>query len=390
VLQVREGIAPALIAPAGSAERGRVGTLDTEVRGREGAVAQGRARDALARPLWIVAVCSLVALLRFAHAALVPLALALLVAFVLSGVVEALRRRGVPRGLSASVLLLMAALALGGVVELTWAPAQQWVQSAPRIFRTIDHKVRPAQSVVRRLDYIARRAAALANSDGDSAPGTPAAPAAAAADLTPLEVFAATGWVVGAILTVMAFALLLLIAGPPTLARMTVALAADLHAVHVLQIIDAIRREVGRYYGTLVLINLGFGTVVAGAMWLLGMPNPALWGVMAGVLNFIPFLGAATTFAVVTLVALVTFDGIGHVLLVAGSYLLLAGVEGHVVEPIFLGRRLKLNPVVVLTALWLGGWLWGIPGVLLALPAVVAVKIARGSSREAKAAQVLP
>ena len=358
---------------------------------------QARALHALVRPLWIVAICSVIALLRLAHAALVPLALALLVAFVLSGIVEALWRRGVPRALSASVLLIVAALALGGVIQLTWAPAQQWMLSAPRVLRTIEHKVRPAQSLLRRLDDIARRATALANSDGAdgaAAPASPTVPATApAAVVTPIEVFAATGWVVGGIVTVIAFALLLLIAGPPTLARMMVALAADLRAVHALQIIDAIRLEVGRYYGTMLLINLGFGALVAGVMRLLGMPNPVLWGVIAGALNFIPLLGSATTFTIVTVVALVTFDALGHVLLVAGTYLVLATVEGHIVEPIFFGKRLDLNPLIVLTALWLGGWLWGIPGVVLALPTVVAIRVARrmsGSSGGAYAAALLP
>lgn len=345
---------------------------------------------ALLRPLWVVAFCSLIALLRAAHAALVPLALALLVACVLSGVVEWLRRHHIPRGVSASVLLLAVALALGGVAQLTWAPAQQWMQSAPRVLHTIERKVRPAQSLLRRLDYIAKRATALAQSDGESAaaPGsaTPGsvetvAPASPPAMVTPLELFTATGWLLAGLVTVIAFALLLLIAGPPALARMAVALAADLRAVRVLEVIDAIRLDVGRYYGTMLLINIGFGAVVAGAMSLLGMPNAVLWGAIAGVLNFIPVLGSAVTFTIVTVVALVTFSSTTQMLLVAGSYLLIATVEGHVVEPVFFGKSLDLNPLVVLTSLWLGGWLWGIPGVVLALPVVLAVRSVRRLAR---------
>ena len=338
-----------------------------------------RVLHALVRPLWIVAICCLVAVMRAAHSALVPLALALLVAFVLSGIVEWCCRRGIPRGISASVLLIVLAAALGGIAELTWAPAQHWMQDAPRVLQTIERKVRPAQSLLRRLDYIAKRATALANNDGPAS----AAGAAAAAQssptvlVTPLEVFTATGWMLLGFVTVMAFALLLLVIGPPALARMTVALAANLRAVYVLELIDAIRLDVGRYYGTMLLINIGFGTVVAGVMRLLGMPNPVLWGAIAGVLNFIPFLGSATTFTIVTVVALVTFNTITPVLLVSGSYLLLAAIEGHVIEPVFLGRSLDLSPLVVLTALWLGGWLWGIPGMVLALPVVVAIRCMR-------------
>ena len=103
-------------------------------------------------------------------------------------------------------------------------------------------------------------------------------------------------------------------------------------------------------------------------MWLLGMPNPALWAVMASVLNFVPYLGPAITLAVLTLVALVTFTSTAHIFLVSACYLGLATIEGHIVEPVFLGRRLDLSPILVLFALWIGGWLWGVAGMVLALP----------------------
>jgi len=361
--------------------------IDMPLRGGARRFVRPRVLHALVRPLWIVAICCLIAGMQLARAALVPIALALLVSFVLSGIVEWLRRHGIPRGLSATVLLVAVVLALSGVIELTWSPAQHWMQDAPHVLQTIERKVRPAQSLLRRLDSIAKRATALANSDGAAAaPESPgaAAPSPPAVVLTPLEVFAATGWMLLGVLTVVAFALLLLIAGPPTLARMTVLLAENLRAVHALEMLDAIRLEVGRYYGTLLLVNTGFGTVVATVMHLLGMPNPLLWGVIAGVLNFVPFLGSATTFTIVTVVALVTFNTITPVLLVAGSYLLLAALEGHIVEPIFLGRSLDLSPLVVLTAIWLGGWLWGIPGMVLALPVVVAARCVRRVSSRAQ------
>jgi predicted PurR-regulated permease PerM len=383
-LEIREGSAPAGAGAIEAPDGGRVASElpRTGVR----VFVRPRVLHALVRPLWVVAVCALIFILREAHAALVPMALGLLVAIVLSSVVEWLRRQRIPRALSACVLLIGAAVALGSVVETTWTPAQQWMQSAPRVLRVIERKARPAQSLLRRLDAIAQRATALAVSDGGAAAAAPTGPVAPGTAVTtivtPLELATATGWLLADIVTVMAFALMLLIAGPPTLARLAVSLAANLRAVHAVEMIDAIRLEVGRYYGTMLLINLCFGAIVAGAMSLLGMPNPVLWGALAGVLNFIPFLGSAVTFTIITVVALVTFDSTTHVLLVAGSYLLLAAVEGHVVEPVFFGKSLDLNPLVVLTALWLGGWLWGIPGVVLALPVVVAIRsVRRVSSR---------
>jgi predicted PurR-regulated permease PerM len=124
------------------------------------------------------------------------------------------------------------------------------------------------------------------------------------------------------------------------------------------------------------VINICFGTVTGTLMWLFGLPNPVLWGVMAGLLNFIPYLGPALTCGVILVVGLVTFDGITHTLLAAASYVGLATIEGHIIEPIFLGKRLDLNPLLVLLAVWLGGWLWGVAGVVLALPMLLALKVA--------------
>jgi predicted PurR-regulated permease PerM len=111
------------------------------------------------------------------------------------------------------------------------------------------------------------------------------------------------------------------------------------------------------------------------------MPNPLLWGVVAGTLNFVPYVGPALTLATLTLVALVTFPSNAHILAVSATYLGLATIEGHIVEPVFLGRRLNLNPIIVLFALWIGGWLWGVPGVVLALPVLLAIKIATRMAR---------
>jgi predicted PurR-regulated permease PerM len=83
-------------------------------------------------------------------------------ALVLSGIVETLRRYRVPRALSALVLLLLIGAAVGGLLHAVWPPARQWIENAPRVLRTIEHKTRGAQSVVRRLDALARRASALA------------------------------------------------------------------------------------------------------------------------------------------------------------------------------------------------------------------------------------
>jgi predicted PurR-regulated permease PerM len=183
-------------------------------------------------------------------------------------------------------------------------------------------------------------------------------------------------------MTIVVMTLFLLAGGPPVLARMTAAFASRAHASHVLQVIEAVRSEVGRYYTTIALINLGLGVATCAAMTLLRMPNPILWGVLAGTLNFLPYVGSATTLVVLGIVAFVSFDGVGQVFAVIGTYLALTTLEGQIVQPLFVGQRLELNPIIVFLSLWVGGWFWGIAGIVLAVPSLVALKVVAEHSNQ--------
>jgi len=91
-------------------------------------------------------------------------------------------------------------------------------------------------------------------------------------------------------------------------------------------------------------------------------------------LNYVPYAGSAVTFTLLTIVALVSFDGLGKAVAVASTYLALATIEGQILQPVLVGRRLDVHPLVVLLSLWFGGWLWGIAGVALAMPLLVTAK----------------
>src|SRR4030095_4237093 len=97
-------------------------------------------------------------------------------------------------------------------------------------------------------------------------------------------------------------------------------------------------------------------------------------GAVAFLLNYVPYAGSATTLVLLIAVALVSFDGLGRAFVVAGTYLLLATIEGQILQPILVGRRLDVHPLGVLLRLWFGGWLWGVAGVALAMPLVVSAK----------------
>jgi predicted PurR-regulated permease PerM len=313
-------------------------------------------------------------LLYVAHVAFIPIALALLSALILSGPVEALYKLHVPRALSAAVSLVVILGLVAGAVNLMWEPTQQWLAAAPQTVKIIKRKLNPAIKFITHVEQL-RSSAGNIGAPGQPA-GAPAAPAAVVdKESAPVLIFDATREVMVSLLTFVIVTLFLLAGGPPMLARMTTAFVDHLNAGHVLDILEKVRGEVGRFYVTTAIINLGLGCATAGAMLLCGMPTPYLWGIVAATLNFIPYAGSTVTLILVTLVAFVTFDGIGQVLAVAGSYLVLAMIEGQIVQPLFVGRRLKINPLLIFLALWFGGMFWGVAGVILATPALLTIKV---------------
>jgi predicted PurR-regulated permease PerM len=330
----------------------------------------------LVTPIKVLAAGAVGLLLYAAHVAFVPIALALLLALVLSGPVEALHGLRIPRALSAAVLMIAILGILASLVNFVSTPAQQWFAAAPHTLKMIERKIRPVEQLIRRVDELRNTAGSI----GSAGHATAQLPSAAPEESAPVMLLDATRGVILSVVTVIILTLFLLAGGPPMLARMTAAFASDLKSGHIIRVIEKVRREVGRFYVTTALINIGLGCATALAMMWCGMPNPLLWGTMAGVLNFFPYIGSTTTLIVLTIVAFVSFDGLGHVFAVAGSYLALATLEGQVVQPLLVGRRLELNPMLVFLALWLGGLFWGVAGIILATPTLVALKVVAENS----------
>jgi predicted PurR-regulated permease PerM len=312
-------------------------------------------------------------LLYVAHVAFVPIALAALVALVLSGPVEMLRGVGVPRSVSAMLLVLAMLAIIAAVSNLLYEPAQHWFAEAPHTLKLIERKIRPVEQFMNRVDSLRDSAGNIGNTLRPQAqqPAT----ATPAGESAPFMILDATRGIGLSSITVLILTLFLLAGGPPMLARMASALVSDLASTHIISVIEHVRREVGRFYVTMALINAGLGLATGGLMTLCGMPNPFLWGTIAGLLNFIPYAGPTISLILLTLVAVVSFDGLAHVVAVAGSFLGLIIVEGQVIQPFLVGRRLQLNPMLVFLGLWFGGLFWGIAGVVLATPALLTLKV---------------
>ena len=316
-------------------------------------------------------------LLYIGHSAFIPVALALLAGLILSSPVEGLRRLGLPRSLGAVLILVIALAAVSGLVALVWTPSQQWYASAPHTLSVIQKKFTPVARIMSHIEELTNRAGHVGapNASERTAPVV-AQENASSAVLTGVR-DSAVGCATFAIIT-----LFLLAGGPPMAARMTAAFFDHLKSHHVQKYIEKVRAEVGQFYVTTACTNLGLGIATTLVMMAWGMPTPYLWGATAAILNFIPYAGATTTLLTVTVVAIVSFDSLGHALGVSLSYLGLAVLEGQVVQPLVVGRRLEVNPLLIFLALWFGGMFWGIAGVILATPMLVALKVIAENSHD--------
>ena len=119
------------------------------------------------------------------------------------------------------------------------------------------------------------------------------------------------------------------------------------------------------YFGTFTIVNICLGLVTVALTWFVGLPNPLLWGVLAGLLNYIPYIGPAIVVATLTVVGLVTYPTLGEVAVAPLIYLAIVTIEGQFITPAFMGRRLELNPFAVFLAIAFCTWLWGPIGAFL-------------------------
>jgi predicted PurR-regulated permease PerM len=334
-------------------------------------MAETRTDSHLVRAVWLLALIGIGTVLYLAQDIFIPVAMAVFLAMLLTPAVDRLQYWGLRRGLAVLVVMFVVLASVASALNAAWSPATEWLARAPQTMRKIDPRLRPLREVFARVDAVAARA-------GQMTDGTPAGddkPAVVAAVDNGNTAISLTKSLLEA-LTVIPLTLFFLLGGPPLLARMGASLSGSEASARTLRLTEAIRYEVGRYFATVALINVGLGVCTALAMYALAMPNAILWGVLVALFNFVPYLGPIAAFSILAVAALVTFENLGHALAVPGVFLCLHLLEGQIVQPLTVGRRFEVNALVVLLAVWFGYGLWGIPGMLLAMPVVVALKVA--------------
>lgn len=305
----------------------------------------------------------------FAKDLLMPLALGLLITMTLAPLVRRLARYRIPAPVSAVLLVITIGGCITSFGYMMSTPMAELFDSIPDIGQTLEQKISPYKQSVDAISKAGEQVEKMA-SGGDQ-------PARVVLD-QPGIISSAASTVANGLTTIMlAFVLSLFMLASGTLfqEKLIAVMPRLQDKKRALAVAYEVESSVSRYLLTVTLINVGLGIVIMGVMSLIGAPNPVLWGVMAAVLNFLPFAGALLGVGMLAIVSLGTYDTLPAALLPPALYYACTTLEGNFITPAIVGHRLQLNIVAVFTAVVVWGWLWGIGGALMAVPILLVVRI---------------
>jgi predicted PurR-regulated permease PerM len=257
-----------------------------------------------------------------------------------------------------------------GIYQLA-LPASEWVAQFPRTVRQIESKLRNIKLSIQKVTKASQEVEKLTDLGGGEKTQKVEVQKSTLREavLRPTQDFLVGA---GFVFTLLYF----LLASGDLFLRKVVAILPTMSDKKVaVEISRQIEHDVSAYLFAITLLNVVLGTTVGIALYFFGLPNPILWGVLAGFLHFIPYLGAIVGITVVTTVALITLENMTTVLMVPITYLGLDLLAEYLILPMVMGRRLTLNPVVILLWVIFWGWMWGIPGALMAVPLLAIVRI---------------
>jgi len=308
--------------------------------------------------------------LYFARAFALPIVLAVLLDFLLSPLVRAFKRVRIPEPLSAAIILLALLGAAGGAVYSLATPAREWVDRLPSSLREAQGRL---QSLRKPVEQVSKTAEQV--EQATKVADTKATEVVVKGPSLTERLFGTTQSILTGAVEVIILLYFLLAAGDLFLQKLIKVLPLLRDKKKAVAIARETESSISTYLGTITLLNIAMGLGVAAVMYLLKMPNPLLWGALAALAEFVPYLGATAMLILLTLAGLVTFEQVGHALLVPVAYLTVNILQSQLLSPLILGRRLTLNPVAIFIGLVFWWWIWGVPGAFIAVPLIATFKI---------------
>ncbi len=312
-----------------------------------------------------------IAFLYFARAAVLPIVVACVAGTALKPLMRGLAYCHVPAGLGAALILTVFVTLLGTGFSHLSRPAVTWMNEAPARVAQLKQRLR---KLFRPAVQIGQVAAAVNNLGKTEEEQKKTITVELMDHHAAGMVINWTGGLVASLVETLVLLYLMLAAGDLFLQKL-VRISPTRHDKRcAVEIGREIQQNISNYLFSISLINVGLGAAVSAGLYLVGVPNAALWGTLAALLNYLPYFGPIAGIALLGGVGLLTFDTLPKGLLPLVWYLLLHLLESNFITPVLLGRRFTLNPVVIFVSLIFWTWLWGVPGALLAVPILIYLK----------------
>ncbi len=289
---------------------------------------------------------------------LLPVIAAAIVALTLAPIIRAAQRRGVSPWITAMLLVAACLAAVALIATALAAPVSEWIGRAPEIGAIISTRLSVFDAPLAALHRL--------ESIVFGSNGLQPAPSAAPNVVLPVVAFVtpAAGETILFFFTLMFF-----LVGQIHLRNQIVALFGNHDAkLRFLKIMKDIEGNLAGYLAVVTVINAALGVIVSIGAWLIGLPNPVIFGLLAALFNYLPYVGPAIMVVILFGVGLVSFPSLGQALIAPLGLIALTTAEGHFITPMIVGRRLTLNPLLVFLALAFWSWMWGPIGAFLAVP----------------------
>lgn len=353
----------------------------------------------------LLAALALLYTLREARLFLMPTVLGALIALAATPICVAIERIGLPSSVSAMIVTVSLVVGAGTLGWYMFPSLDEWRYRAPEVAISLERKLRRLESKVEEVTKTAASVAPDLSSGGaenagasgeEDAPGTDTtkkteareAGGATDAEAEPkgpteqiveggrqmvVNVIASAPEIIGALIYGF-FLVYFLMAERRRVRRWAMLMSTSRRqAARIARTVVEIRSTVGRYLATVSIINIGLGIATAGCFWLIDMPAPILWGVFMTLMNFMPYIGPLIVQACSLAVGFVTFDTTTQAFYPPLILIALNTVEGQLITPTVLGRRLSASPLAVFLAVAFGAWMWGAIGAIVATPALIAL-----------------
>jgi predicted PurR-regulated permease PerM len=326
-------------------------------------------------------ILALAAFLSFARSILLPVTAAVIVGTILARPTALAARHGIPRWVTAGLLLLAILVAAAFVVVIASDPVSEWIRRAPEIGARLRERLAILEEPLAALEHLRAALAAPGAERGD-----------------PLRVQIGTEFLASFVravtpavgeLLVFFGTLFFFLVGRIDLRTYLASLPSDRRErLRVLHALGDIEERLASYLVTVTVVNAILGLVTAAMLYAIGFPNPGVWGAIAFVLNYVAYLGPALTAAILFAVGMVSFPGFWEVLIAPALFLAITTLEGQFITPAVMGRRLIINPLAVFLSIGVWTWLWGPFGALLATPILIVMLVALENLRAANSVEV--